>query len=373
MPASLHLQPCRTARQSRVFERVPEILHGDDPNFVPPFPGQVMKLRGPNHPFHLDGSLQAHVAYRAGTVVGRVASVVNRTHNAFHADSVGFFGFYDFTDAVVARVLLDQVREDLRASGLTAARGPFSPTQNDECGLQVSGFERPYFAMPYNPPSYVDVYEEVGLEPVRDLLAYDLDAGMETVFHSRMDRLTARIRKRMPLQVRTVDLSRLKEEAALVSRLFNEALAGEWNFMPLSPEAAEQFSHDLLGQIDSEAILIAEVGGKPVGLSIALPDLNEFLHRAARLPRWLRWPYLAWLLKTRRCTRARWAVFAVVPEMRQRGGTLLLIHEAVTRGTQRYASGELSWTQDHNDDVNRLAVQLGLEPSKRYRVYETQV
>jgi len=371
LPPSLHLQPVRTRGDWRTFERVPEMLHGDDPSFVPPFPGQVMKLRSPGHPFHLDGAMQAYLARRDGRVVGRIASIVNRTHNDFHGDRTAFFGFFDFTDADTARVLAERAREDLAGGAFDVMRGPFSPTQNDECGLQVAGFgERPYFAMPYTPSSYVEAYEGIGMRGVRDLIAYALDPGLEQAFQARMAGLAERIRARMPIRVRSVDLHRLSEEAALVSRLFNESLADEWNFMPLSPAAAEAFAHDLLGHLDPEAILIAELEGRPVGLSIALPDANEFLARTAGTPRWLRWPHLAWLLKTRTCKRARWAVFAMVPEVRKRGGTVLLVYEAITRGRKRYASGELSWTQDINSDVNRLATELGLEPSKRYRVYE---
>ena len=132
------------------------------------------------------------------------------------------------------------------------------------------------------------------------------------------------------------------------------------------------FARDLAGHLDPEAVLIAEVGGVPAGLSILLPDLNEFLADAKRLPRWLRLPRLAWLLKTRRCARGRWAVFGMLPEYRKRGATVLLVYEAILRGRKWYASGEISWTQDINPDVNRLAVQLGLVPSKRYRIYETR-
>ena len=143
--------------------------------------------------------------------------------------------------------------------------------------------------------------------------------------------------------------------------------------MPLSAETALEFTRDLLGHLDPEAILIAEADGRPAGLSIGLPNVNEFLADAGRFPRWLRWPRLLWLLKTRRCKEARWAVFAMLPEYRKRGGTALLIYEAITRMKTRYAAGELSWTQDINDDVNDLATQLGLAPSKRYRIYEAAV
>jgi hypothetical protein len=371
LPPSLHLHPCASARDWRLFERLPEILHGSDPAWVPPFPGDVTKLRKPTHPFHLDGALTPYVAFREGRPVGRVASIVNRTHNRFHGDRTGFFGFFDFADDGVAAALLDQVRTDLRAAGMTLVRGPFNPTQNDECGLHVTGLgEAPYFGMPYNPARYVETYAALGLAPARDMLAYYVDPALEESFRARMGGLAERIRKRLRISIRPVDLSRVREEAELISRLFNESLAAEWNFMPLSPEMTMHFAQDLLREIEREAILIAEIDGRPAGISIGLPNLNEFLADARRFPRWLRWPRLIQLIKTRRCRRVRWAVFAMLPEYRKRGATALLIYEAVTRMKGRYESGELSWTQDINEEINSLAIQLGLAPYKRYRIYE---
>lgn len=371
MPASLRLHPCASAGDWRLFERVPEILHGSDPAWIPPFPGDVMKLRRADHPFRLDGSLTPYVALAGGRPVGRIASIVNRTHNRVHGDRTGFFGFFDFGDREVAAALLERAGADLRVAGMERMRGPFGPTQNDECGLQVTGFgEPPYFGMPYNPPWYAGVYEALGLVKVRDLLAYPIDPSLEASFRARMGALAGRIRARFPITVRPVDLARVREECELVSRLFNESLGAEWNFMPLSPETAMHFAESLLREIEPEAILIAEVDGEPAGLSIGLPNLNELLADARRFPRWLRWPRLLWLIKTRRCRGVRWAVFAMLPRYRKRGGTALLIYEAIDRMKGRYESGELSWTQDVNDEVNGLATQLGLRPSKVYRVYE---
>ena len=373
LPNAIDIRLCRSGRDWRLFERVPEILHGGDPAFVPPIPGDVAKLGGSAHPFRAHGTLRAYVAHRGGRPVGRIASIVNRTHNEFHGDRTGFFGFFSFEDGDVARGLLEQALRDLAEAGRDVARGPMNPTQNDECGLQVDGFgARPCFGMPYNPPWYVGVYESLGLQGARDLLAYDLDTSMELGFDQRLAGLTARIRERFPMTVRPVDLGRLEQEARLVSHLFNASLAEEWNFMPLSVEDARAWARDLATHLDPEAVLIAEVRGVPAGLSIVLPDLNELLAPTQRLPRWLRLPRLAWLLKTRRCRRGRWAVFGVLPEYRKLGATLLLVYDAIKLGRKRYDAGEISWTQDINPEVNRLAAQLGLEPSRRYRVYEAR-
>ncbi len=374
MTQTLEIRRCRTARDWRLFERIPEILHGDDPVFVPPIPGEVAKLRGRGHVFHISGTLRTYVAFREGTPVGRVASIVNRAHNEFHGDRTGFFGFFSFTDASTAGPLLEQVRQDLSQQGLDLLRGPFNPTQNDECGLQIDGFgKRPYFGMPYNPPWYGDVYESLGLEKARDLLAYDLDPSLEEGFTVRLGGLAERVRKRLGITVRPIDMTRLHEEATLITRLFNESLADEWNFMPMTVEVAKTFAKDLAGHLDPEAILIAEAKGEPAGLSIALPDLNALLAETQRSPRWLRIFRLLWLLKTRRCEAARWAVFGMLPQYRRKGGTLVLVYDAIMRGKQRYSAGEISWTQDTNSDISRLVAELGAVPYKRYRIYETRL
>jgi hypothetical protein len=371
---TLEIRRCRTARDWRLFERIPEILHGDDPVFVPPIPGEVAKLRGRGHVFHLSGTLRAYVAFLEGTLVGRVASIVNRAHNEFHGDRTGFFGFFSFTDASAAGPLLEQVRQDLSQQGLDLVRGPFNPTQNDECGLQVDGFgKRPYFGMPYNPPWYADVYESLGLEKARDLLAYDVDPSLEESFTVRLGGLAERVRKRLGITVRPIDMTRLHEEATLITRLFNESLADEWNFMPMTVEVAKTFAKDLAGHLDPEAILIAEAKGEPAGLSIALPDLNALLAETLRSPRWLRIFRLLWLLKTRRCEAARWAVFGMLPRYQRKGGTLVLVYDSIMRGKQRYSAGEISWTQDTNSDVSQLVAELGVVPYKRYRIYETRL
>lgn len=374
MTQTLEIRRCRTARDWRLFERIPEILHGDDPVFVPPIPGEVAKLRGRGHVFHLSGTLRAYVAFLKGTLVGRVASIVNRVHNEFHGDRTGFFGFFSFTDASAAGPLLEQVRQDLSQQGLDLVRGPFNPTQNDECGLQVDGFgKRPYFGMPYNPPWYADVYESLGLEKARDLLAYDVDPSLEESFTVRLGGLAERVRKRLGITVRPIDMTRLHEEATLITRLFNESLADEWNFMPMTVEVAKTFAKDLAGHLDPEAILIAEAKGEPAGLSIALPDLNALLAETLRSPRWLRIFRLLWLLKTRRCEAARWAVFGMLPRYQRKGGTLVLVYDSIMRGKQRYSAGEISWTQDTNSDVSQLVAELGVVPYKRYRIYETRL
>ena len=42
---------CSTAKDLRTFERLPEMLHGGDSAFIPPFPGSIVKYLSPKSPF----------------------------------------------------------------------------------------------------------------------------------------------------------------------------------------------------------------------------------------------------------------------------------------------------------------------------------
>ena len=136
-----------------MFESLPEILHAHDPQFVPPFPGSVLKLIGPKSPFLKKGKVWPLLAYKNGKPVGRIAAIVNGAHNQFYKDRLGFFGFFDFIDdPEVAQELFKEACRLLRNEGMTSLRGPYNPSVNDECGLLVSGFTRPpMILMPYNP------------------------------------------------------------------------------------------------------------------------------------------------------------------------------------------------------------------------------
>ena len=371
-PAStVSVRPCVGRRAWRAFERLPEQLYGEEAIFVPPIPGSVRQFGRRRHEFSEHGHITGYLAWRNGRPVGRIAAIVNRTHNAFHGDRTGFFGFFDFTDAEVARALLAVARHELAALGCDRLRGPVNPSQNDSCGVQVEGFgARPCFGTPGNPPGYGAVCEAIGLRPAMDMLAYDLEPSLEPAFAARMNALTDRLRARFPFTVRPVDLSRLDEEAPLVSRLFNESLHDEWNFMPLTTASAHRWAKQLSGQLDSQSVLIIEMEGVPAGISIVLPDLNEHLAGTRRWPDWARLLRLAWRLRTQPCREGRLAVFGILPEFRKSGATLLLVHDAIRRGQQRFVRGELSWTQATNVEVNRLADQLGLRPARRYRMYE---
>lgn len=127
--------------------------------------------------------------------MGRIAAVVNRTHNLYYKDTTGFFGFFDcIDDSEVANELFRTASKVLSEKGLSTIRGPYSPSVNDECGLLVDGFSSPPMVMmPFNPEYYEKLLTGQGLNRVRDLFAFYMSA--ETTAPEKIIRIAERVKK----------------------------------------------------------------------------------------------------------------------------------------------------------------------------------
>jgi hypothetical protein len=366
------IRTCRTPSDYRLFERIPELLHGSDPSFVPPFPGSIAKFLKPDSLFNRqDGTITAFIASRDGRPVGRIAAIRNRSHNAHWNDHVGFFGFFACEDdEEAARALFAHVEQTLGKFGCDAIRGPYNPSINEECGLLIEGFDGPpSISMPWNPPYYARLMASVSQEITRTLFAYHLP--LHIGIPPRVQRVAARLKVRSKnVRIRSFDMSRLDEELRLAHRLYNVTLDRNWGFVPISLEDLLASAEDLKAFADPDFLIFAEVDGEPVALMLTLPNFNEILIRTKRVPRWLRLPWILWLMKTHRIRTVRQVVLGIAPEHRERGLAGLLCNDMVLRTQKTADSAELSWIEANNTQVINIIGLMGASHSRTYAIYE---
>jgi GNAT superfamily N-acetyltransferase len=362
-----------TKKGLREFEEVPEKLFGNDPYFVPPFPGSIVKLIAPGGVFARNGDVIPFIAYRDGKVVGRIAAVENRSHNKYHQDKVGFFGFFDFVnEKAVAEALFSAAKSELRRRGLTVARGPYNPSVNDEMGLLTEGFESsPMVLMPYNPSYYLSLYESLGLQPARDFYAFYMPGNVEAP--ERILKIVDRVKRSTGLTLRPLSLKHLDRDLKIIHELYNETLNRNWGFVPLSLDDLQDAAKELKVIVDPELVMIAEKGGQPAGFSLVIPNINEFMWRTKKSPKWLRILKFVWMLKTQRPKEARLTVLGVKPEYRNKGIGALFYAESLLKGGQKFVGGELSWVEANNQEIISGITVMGAKQYKTYRVYETPV
>lgn len=349
----------KSKKDLKQFERVPELLHRNDLYFVPPFPGSICKIFSEKSPFHHHGELLPFIALKDGKPAGRIAAVVNRSHNKYYGDKTGFFGFFDFIDDIeVARALVDRAKQELKLRGCETIRGPYGPTSNDECGLLTEGFDTiPMVMMPYNPSYYLGIYEKLGFEPIRDLYAYYMTSQVSAP--EKVKRICERVKKRSGVTLRNINLKKIDDELRIIQKLYNETLNRNWGFVPVQYEDLQYAASDLKAIINPELVMIGEKDGEPMGFSMVIPNINEFMWKAKTSKGLARILKFVWLMKTKKPKEVRLAILGVRPEYQASGIAAVFYYETLMRGKNSYIGGELSWIEANNEPMIRSIDLMG--------------
>ena len=122
----------------------------------------------------------------------------------------------------------------------------------------------------------------------------------------------------------------------------------------------------------SQVEYVAEVDGKPAGVSIAIPNINEVLHKMNGSLFPLGW--LRFLLGFRRIKRVRVIIMGVVKEYRKRGIDAVFYVDTFNKGKKLgFTEGEMGWILEDNDIMNRSIEMFGGRLYRRYRLYEKPI
>lgn len=370
--AAVEVRPVRGRREQRLFIDLAWELYRGDPNWVPPLRANQSELLGyKSHPFSRQNEVQTFLAWREGRPCGRIAAIVDHSHNRRYGEQRGFFGFFESVhDAQVAGALFDAVRAWHAERGIRKLRGPVNPSMNYECGLLIEGFHSPpTFMMTYNPPFYGELLEGYGFRKTQDLLAYGGDTSQLPEVHKLLGPLTEQAQRRTNCTIRPLDRRRFKQEIELFLDLYNRSMDANWGFVPLTPEETYALANSLKYLLVPELSLFAEAEGRPVGVVFGLPDFNPAIK--AIDGRLFPFGFLKLLGVRKNVRRIRVVSINVVPEYQRWGLGLVLmtslIPPALTRGVQE---AEFSWILESNE-----LARLGLEKSgarieKRYRLYD---
>jgi len=383
MDKSLRIEPVQSSQDMEEFIRFPFEVYRGDTNWVPFLLSERRKFLDPKHnPFFDHADVALWLARRNGELVGTISSHIDHLHNQVHDDKIGMFGLFELVnDYAVAEALLSTAIDWVGKRGMTALRGPLSFSQNHECGLLVDGFDGPpAVMMTYNPRYYIDFYERFGLTKAMDLYAYIGDlaqfGGDPSTLPVKLVRVTEKVKKRIGIITRPANMKVYEEEIERAERVYNQAWEKNWGFVPLTDAEIEKLAADLKQIIDPELAIVAEIDGEPVGVSIAIPDINQVLiHLNGRLfP--LGWLKALW--HARKITGARLLIMGVVNQYRGRGIEALLMFEALRSAVLNgYQSIEMSWILENNDMMNRIILNTG-EPYgahvyRTYRIYQMPI
>ncbi len=368
---TITIKPVETRRELKNFIRLSWVINARDPNWVPPLMMDRLKvLDKKKNPFYKHAEAQLFLAYKNGELVGRIAAITNQNHNDFHKDNAGFFGFLEaIEDEEVFKALLDKAKTWLKDKGKNFMMGPMNPSTNDEIGILVDGYETPpYFMMTHNLPYYKDIMEKLGYQKVKDVLAFCVHKDT-LVMSDKLLNVSRAAKQKLGVDIRPVNMKNFSEELEKIRFVYNNAWARNWGFVPMTPEEFDFIASDFKKIIDPDLVLIAEIKGKPVGFSLALPDYNRVFKK---IPSGRLFPFgwITFLRESKKIDTVRVITLGVVQELQQAGIGGIFYLETFERGTRKgYVSGEMSWILEDNDLMLRAAKLLGGDPYKTYRIY----
>jgi len=309
---------------------------------------------------------------KTGETLGRVCAVINRLHNEFHQDRVGFFGFFESVNNTdVARALFDRAGDHLAARGFDVMRGPMNFSVNDEIGMLIEGFETPpVVMMTHNPPYYNDLVGACGFVKAKDLIAYELHQGH---INDRILETGAKLLARHKLRIRPIEKKNFWQEVEYICDVYNNAWSANWGFVPMTKAELKTLAQTLRLIYDPRLVFFAESeNGVPVGFSLALPDIHVLFKRmnGTLFPTGL-FKLLAGL---RKIHRARVILMGVNPDFRGRGVDLAFYYLTYKLGTEAgYNWGEFSWILEDNRMMNDAALGMGAKPYKKWRIWEKPI
>lgn len=356
-----------------------EIFRGD-PAWVAPL-HMVMdeKLHPKKDPFYSHAEVALFTARKDGVLVGRVSATVDQAWLAQYADQTGHIGYFDTLDDLeVAKALLDRAEAWLRERGMKRVNGPMSFNANQEIGLLVDGFEHPpQLDMGHSRPWQQKLIEACGYTKEKDLFAWRYGAELE--HNARTLQAYESIKALPEVKLRSVRKKHMREELDIIMTIYNETWSGKWGYVPITKAELDKMAKDLSMVLDPEIAFIADIDGKPGGMCVMIPNLNEAiadLHGSLFPFGWIK---MLWRTQVNHPKSARLILLGVREHIRKNvkryGGLSAAMYVEVSqRGRAKgYEWAELGWTREDDAPINLGIRSMGARVYKTYRVYEKRL
>ncbi len=368
----IRVKEIETKAELKQFIHLPWKIYKNDKYWVPPLISQMKEKFNPEkHPYYDFATVQPFLAYRDGEISGRIVAHINPRHNEIHNENIGFFGFFEtIPDKEVAKALLERASSWVKEQGKDAIRGPMNFSTNEECGLLIKGFYKPPMVMmTYNPQYYQTYLEEFGFEKAKDLFAFWADYRE---IPTRFAKFMKKISERAKFNVRKLNKKKFKQEVKTLFDVYNSAWQNNWGYVPMTKHEFEHTAKELKPIIDFDYVYLAEIEGKAIGFSLALPDIYQALKKING--RLLPLGWLKLLLASKKIDQVRVITLGVAPEYKNLGIDVAFYHKTIQNALRKGQSrGEMSWILENNSRMVNAAKKMGGEKYKIYRIYDKKI
>ncbi len=370
---AISIRPVENKRDLKAFIHLPERIHKDHPNWVPPLWGDewVFFNEKKNKSFrHCETTLL--LAYRDDKLVGRIMGVIHHPYNKEKNENNARFNFMEaWDDREVIKALIDAVAVWARANKTEKLVGPLAFSDKDPQGYLVEGYDEPMVIASHCNFKYItDHLSELDFEKELDLVVYKVPVPEQTP--ELYLKIAERARKNNP-ELRLVEFKtrrQLRKYIRPILTLVNDTFTGIYGFTKFTPEEMDDFANRYIFVLDPRFIkVIVDKQAKPVAFVIGMPDISGGIKQA----RGYLFPFgfIPVLTSGRKASQLNLLLGAVHPDYQNKGLDTILgsaMLDSARKAGKTHMDSHLE--METNTKVRAEMEYMGGEVYKRYRIFQ---
>lgn len=370
------IKEVNTRKELKAFVHFPNALYKNNPIYVPQIESMDLDTLTPekNHAFEVCESKYWLAFDEKGTVVGRVAGIINRKYNEKTGKKICRFGWIDFIDdCSVSKALIDTIERYAKEKGMDTINGPMGFLEFDPAGVLVEGFDKlptPYGK--YNAPYYEKHLTELGYAKDADYVEYLIK--VPEVIPDRYERMAQLVSVKNGLH--QADFHNRAELHPYLDGLFrclNSAYAALHGFSDLSEGQCEDLKKQFLTNINVDYVsIVLDADEQVVGFGVALPSLAKAMQKAKGSLFPFGWLHMLKALKHNDTIDL--LLIAIDEKYKNKGVNAMIFHkfaQGITKNGIKFI--ESTRELEDNTSVQNLWRYLEHDLTKRARTYIKQI
>ncbi len=304
-----------------------------------------------------------------GKYIGRIAAFVNKQYK--QSQPTGGIGFFEcINDQDKATYMFDYCKKWLEDRGMKAMDGPINFGERDKWwGLLKEGYYSPLYCMNYNPPYYVDLFENYGFKVFFNQICFGMKVmGPLNEKFVQRHKIIAADPHYKAVMMKQDTLTQFAKDFTYV---YNKAWAGHGGGKTLEEKTVIKMFKTMKPVMDEHISWFVYYKDEPIALWLNLPDLNQYFKHMDGQFGLLQKLKFVYLKTFGNCKRFVGLVFGVIPEFQGKGIDAFIIIEGATviRNKARYEDYEMQWIGDFNPKMINISESLGTHRSRSLSTY----
>ncbi len=356
----------------KLFNKLPLSIYKNDPNFACPLTAMVEENFdiGKNSFFKHGKACRWVLIDENNNPIGRIAAFIDLDKAYMFDQPTGNIGFFEcINNKNASRMLFSHAKQWLANQGMEAMDGPANMGENYiNHGLLVWGFVPQGFGMPYNPPYYLELFEDFGFQVFYEQYSYHLDYTKP--FPDRFWKIAEWVAKKPQYSFRHFEWKNSQQYLEDFSKIYDAAWSKHEHYKPLDLGELKSFIESSKLILDPEFVWFAYCENEPIALFAMIPDFNQALrHIKNGKLNIINTIKLLSFIKRGKFTRARIFIMGIAEKYQKSGiesAIFWQLENKVMPHKRQYKEIELSWAGDFNPKIVSLYKSTGATHSKTH-------